>query len=124
MHYTMYCLSPLLRPKMLWTTCELCSELERQQNEEKDNPNAGLGPRTFYYPGRCPKPVRLEGISYLRLMIAQDHNTLFSEKARTVERSVLTSRCVRLSFPRRSICMVPHQGSISISYPKSQYLYI
>ena len=58
---------------MLWSEDvmdrELCSELEQQQNGEKDNPNAGLEPRTFCYPGRCPKPVRLEGISYLRLMI-------------------------------------------------------
>ncbi len=30
---------------------------------EKDDPNAGFEPRTFCYPGRCPKPVRLEGTS-------------------------------------------------------------
>jgi hypothetical protein len=60
---------------MLWTR-ELCSESERQQNEEKDNPNAGIEPRTFCYPGRCPKSIRLEGTSYLRLrlMITLDHN--------------------------------------------------
>ncbi len=63
-------------------TRELCSELERQKNEEKDNPNAGLEPRTFCYPGRCPKPVRLEGTSYLRLrlMITQDHNIFIRSK--------------------------------------------
>ena len=74
----------MLCPRMLRTR-ELCSELERQQNEEKDNPNAGLEPRSFCYPGRCPKPVRLEGTSYLRLMITQDHNKEALDFARLLE---------------------------------------
>jgi len=46
---------------------ELCSELEQQQNEAKANHHVGLEPHIL----RCPKPVRLEGTSFLRLMIIQ-----------------------------------------------------
>ncbi len=76
---------------MLWTR-ELCSELERQQNEEKNNPNVRIEPRTFCYPGRCPKSVRLEGTSYLRLrlMITLDHKNYqqHSEPIRELKKEV------------------------------------
>ncbi len=50
---------------------ELCNESEQQQNGVRDNPHTALEEPTFCYPERCPKSVRLEGISFLRLMITQ-----------------------------------------------------
>ena len=45
---------------------------------KKKMPFVGLEPHTFCYPGRCPKPVRLEGTSHRRLAsecIITDANT-------------------------------------------------
>ena len=55
----------------------LCSEMERQQNGEKDDPFAGLEPRIPCLPGSCTTII-LERASNLRLMIRgehSDHNT-------------------------------------------------
>ncbi len=45
---------------------ELCGELEQQQNGGEE----GVESSTFCYLVRCPKSVRLEETSFLRLMIA------------------------------------------------------
>ncbi len=75
-------------------TRELCSELEQPQNGEKDNPNAGLEPRTFCYPGRCPKPVRLEGTSLSPSYDHSDHNTLPFAHKHTSDANVGDRSCI------------------------------
>ncbi len=51
----------------------LCSEMERQQNGEKDNPFAGLEPRIPCLPGSCTTII-LERASNLRLMYRGEHS--------------------------------------------------
>ena len=45
----------------------------RLQNGAKQWPYAGLEPRTFCYPDKCPQPVRPEKPSPLRLMVSLKH---------------------------------------------------
>jgi hypothetical protein len=50
-----------------------------KDRKEKKMSFAELEPRTFYYSGRCPMPVRLEGISWSHINVGVDYHERYNK---------------------------------------------